>query len=650
MTNLVSKTARILIVEDDEDDFILTSDHLHQLDKYSFSIDWVTNRNDALAELEQNQHDICLMDYRLGQHTGIDVLNEAKKRGSNVPIIMLTGQSDDELDQAALDAGAVDYLVKGDISNARFARAIRYAIARQELQHARQENIDAATKNQSKDRFLAHLSHELRTPLTSVLGYTELLLNSDKAKDAKKELSTILNNGKHLLSLLNDILDLSKISAGKLQLAPTPIVLSSFIADVLTLMQIPATEKGLALKFESSDKVPQVIDADITRLRQVLINLIFNAIKFTSEGEVVISIEYDALRSQDKIQFDVVDTGVGIPENKIHTIFQPFQQIEDMVSRKEQGAGLGLAICNELIRLMDGKISVSSKVGRGSCFSVVLPLSQKRQQDLHDLDFDISQVQEKVTFPALKGNVLVVDDIEDIRNLVGHFLKSFGLNVSYASNGKDGLDKACEANGNYDVIIMDIHMPVMDGREAIVKMREAQVDIPVFALTAANMKGVKEELQQLGFSDVIGKPAEQKELYSRLHPSLPLAETSLSESASTAVNEPNKKVLIVEDDADAAELVKMLLESINIESDIVHTLAECKQALFSEQQYFHVLIDKNLPDGDGFDLANSIKEISPNCQLTLLSGEEVEETELKKHNISNSLMKPINLEQLSNLF
>ncbi|MDP5040904.1 MAG: response regulator, partial [Paraglaciecola sp.] len=201
----MSKVARILMVEDDEDDYILTSDSLEQLDSYQFDIHWVTNPKVAVEKLSQEEFDICLLDFQLGAQSGLDVLRQAIKLGCMTPIIMLTGQDDDNLDKLAQDAGAVDYINKEDISTGRFARAIRYALARNEVASERLERLKAETQNRSKDRFLAHLSHELRTPLTSILGYTELLLQGEKAKESRSELNIILSNGKHLLSLLNDV-------------------------------------------------------------------------------------------------------------------------------------------------------------------------------------------------------------------------------------------------------------------------------------------------------------------------------------------------------------------------------------------------------------------------------------------------------------
>ena len=287
---MADKIARVLLVEDDEDDYILTSDYLRQLDSHQFEIDWVTTPTKALEQLSLGKHDICLLDYQLGAYNGLTVLEKASKNGCSIPIIMLTGQSDDTLDQSALAAGAVDYLVKGEITTSRFARAIRYALARQEIENERLERINAETRNQSKDRFLAHLSHELRTPLTSILGYTEILLNDNKAPNAKNELNIILNNGRHLLGLLNNVLDLSKIAVGKLEHNVEKIPLDSFIADIFSLMKVHACEKALELILQANTPLPLSIQTDAVRLRQVLINLIHNGIKFTEQGKVVLMI------------------------------------------------------------------------------------------------------------------------------------------------------------------------------------------------------------------------------------------------------------------------------------------------------------------------------------------------------------------------
>ena len=231
---MLAKATKLLLVEDDEDDYILTRDYLEQLSSHVFDIEWITSPEQAVEVLSKNQHDICLLDYRLGASDGLSVLKQALKNGFCGPIIMLTGQSNDALDSAALDAGAVDYLVKSEMSGSRFARSIRYALARRDVEDERVERLKAEAENRSKDRFLAHLSHELRTPLSSILGYTELLMLSDFNKQAENELGVIYRNGKHLLSLLNDVLDLSKIAVDKLELSLSEVNLDSLMADEFT--------------------------------------------------------------------------------------------------------------------------------------------------------------------------------------------------------------------------------------------------------------------------------------------------------------------------------------------------------------------------------------------------------------------------------
>ena len=237
---MLDKVTRLLLVEDDEDDYILTCDYLEQLGSHTFDVEWLSCPEQAISVLSENKHDICLLDYRLGASDGLEVLKRAVANGFRGPIIMLTGQSDEALDSAALDAGAVDYLVKSEMNSSRFARAIRYALARRDVEDERVERLKAEAENRSKDRFLAHLSHELRTPLSSILGYTELLMQSEKNRHLNNELGVIYRNGKHLLSLLNDVLDLSKIAADKLELNCSDVNFDSLMADVYTLMRVSA--------------------------------------------------------------------------------------------------------------------------------------------------------------------------------------------------------------------------------------------------------------------------------------------------------------------------------------------------------------------------------------------------------------------------
>ena len=651
------KHARILLVEDDEDDYILTSDSLAQLDSYQFDIEWVTNSAEALDKLFTDSFDICLLDYQLGAYSGLDVLRQVEQSNCHTPIIMLTGQTDDTLDKSALDAGAVDYLNKEEISTARFARAVRYALARNEASLERLERLKAETQNRSKDRFLAHLSHELRTPLTSILGYTELLLSSDKASQAVSELNIILSNGKHLLTLLNDVLDLSKIAADKLELNPGHIELDSFIADVFYLLQINAQDKGLSLKIESRSALPLSITADATRLRQILINLSYNAIKFTEQGEVTIRLWTQGSGTSEELWFEVQDTGIGIPAARLSSIFEPFAQIEDIVIRKERGAGLGLAICTELVKRMGGKLRVQSEQGRGSTFQFSIDPGDISEVSRQWLSFTKSaNLTHTESFPALQGKVLVVDDADDIRLLIQTLCVNFGLEVETAQNGEQAIEKCRQAMDKqqaYDVVLMDIHMPVMDGRQAMSHLHELGISSAVVAVTAAALKGVKQSLLNIGFADVLHKPLNKEALYQTLCHFLPAS----SQSGSSAVNAPEPRltptheaVLLVEDDSDAAQVTCLLLESLGKTVTVAANGSECIACLKRHTGPLTVLLDLHLPDMDGLTLAKLIHQHHSSARIIVVSGSELPAGQLQALGLDQALLKPLNMAKLQALF
>lgn len=666
---MLKLTTRILLVEDDEDDYILTCDYLQQMTSHHFDIDWVDNSIEALALLKENNHDICLLDYQLGGLNGLAVLEQTSNDGCTTPIIMLTGQTGSELDNSALDAGAVDYLIKSELNSARFNRAIRYALARKDIENERLERIKAEERSRSKDKFLAHLSHELRTPLTSILGYTELLLTDDNNKNIQPELTTILDNGKHLLGLLNNVLDLSKIAAGKFELNCTTISLESFIADVYTLMSMSAQDKGISLNLTAKSALPIEITADSLRLRQVLINIIHNAIKFTNQGSVSIEVWLDESAEEARLYFSITDTGVGIPESLLSTIFKPFEQVQDIVSRNEEGAGLGLSICSELLKYMSGNISVESTPGIGSKFVVCINPGKIAHTERKYLTFKRSDYKSTTgVLSKLSGKVLIVDDIDDIRRLIGYVCRSFGLEVSYANNGQQAITKIISANNSdtpYDLVLMDIHMPILDGKRAILQLRNMKFNTPILALTAASMKGVRKELYELGFNGVVPKPIDKSELHqkikqqlSRNHPnavtSAPKREAKENLTAGSSAKKGNtnapQRVLLIEDDIDAAEITALLLNNIGKQVQIAHNTKQAHCIVNIDANWQYILVDMNLPDGNGLELSAELKLKVPNAVITIVSGHEVSTEDLAQCGAQSALLKPINLTMLQQLF
>lgn len=653
---MLDKVTQLLLVEDDEDDYILTCDYLDQLDSHTFNIQWISSPEQAIATLSKNEHDICLLDYRLGASNGLDVLKEAIANGFSGPIIMLTGQSNDELDSAALDAGAVDYLIKTEMSSSRFARAIRYALARKDVEGERVERLKAEAENRSKDRFLAHLSHELRTPLSSILGYTELLMQSDFSQQAENELGVIYRNGKHLLSLLNDVLDLSKIAADKLELTLSEVNLDSMLADVYTLMRVSVLDKGLTLRFESQQPLPLVARLDATRVRQILINLINNAVKFTDKGEIVVNAWTQWVDDHEMLFFSIKDSGMGIAPEKQELIFKPFEQIADVESRSVGGAGLGLAICAELLARMLGDISLHSEIGKGSTFTISIYPGDISEVERQVLNFSsVPQLQSKSAPCKVHGRVLVVDDLRDLRMLVGHMISTCGARVDYAEHGQQALEKVRIADAYkapYDIIFIDIHMPVMGGKEATIELRKMGYKGPIIALTAATMKGIREELAALGFNDVIPKPVDSAALYQCLQDYLVAPEHAPQAKnihCSNGLTEKKQRFLLVEDDHDAAQITQLLLESLGVETVIASSCAQCLQILNHDQQFNKVLLDMHLPDGRGTDLGQQINERYPELRLVIVSGAEPDPREIKDLNIDRVLLKPINLSLLETL-
>lgn len=636
--------AHILLVEDDEDDYILTREHLEDLSSLSCQLTWVKTAADGIQHLLQGKYDVCLLDYQLGGQTGLALLQQAMAANVSTPIIMLTGQPDKKLDLQALEYGAADFLVKSELSETRFARAIRYALSRREYELERIGRLRLEADNRSKDRFLAHLSHEIRTPLSSILGYTELLLETDFAQKSAPELNIILNNGQHLLSLLNDVLDLSKITANKLELRAEVYNFASLIIDVYSLLAVTAADKGLKLSFNALNALPEQVCLDGTRLKQILINIIHNAIKFTATGSVTV----DIWLQQQKLFFRVSDTGIGIPAANIKDIFSPFMQIEEMVKRKVGGAGLGLSIAAELIQRMQGTIDVSSVEGVGSEFTFSVAAGDSCNSKKIKFDFSIPSLNRipNTSVPSLAGRVLIVDDVAELRRLAGHWVQAVGAKVAFAQEGADAIAKvklAMQQNKPYQLILIDLHMPVVDGRDAVIAIRQLGYQWPIVALTAATGKGLRQELTDIGFNNLLAKPINKAQLYQ-------LLATYLSAAAEPEARITTaQKYLVVEDDIEAAELMQLLLQHEGVTVRLAHTAADCLLVLEQDQSFSTIVLDLGLPDSNGLALAAKIKQHYPHLRLVIISGSEPDPAELQALGIKNVLLKPVTRQHLSKL-
>jgi signal transduction histidine kinase/ActR/RegA family two-component response regulator len=375
----------------------------------------------------------------------------------------------------------------------------------------------AEAANQAKSDFLANMSHEVRTPLNGILGYTELLLRGadvGNEHDRLDFLGTIRDSGRQLLQLINDILDISRIEAGHFHVEMIASSPDEILREVVSAQRMSANQKGITLDYRWESRLPDTIQTDPHRLKQLLMNLLGNAIKFTERGGVTIVARLDDTETQPMLRLEMHDTGIGIPENKLESIFQPFVQSDSSVTRKHGGTGLGLAISRRIAQALGGDLFVDSVVGRGSVFTVTVATG-----DLYDVKFnEMPTLPMREVLPVklpvgrnLDGvSVLVVDDMETNRRLVSLFLTRAGAKVATADNGAIAI-QAIEQS-DFDVVLMDMQMPVMDGYTATRLLRGKGYRRPILALTAHAMRGDREKCEQAGCSGYVTKPVNMDEL------------------------------------------------------------------------------------------------------------------------------------------
>ena len=388
----------------------------------------------------------------------------------------------------------------------------------------------AEAANRAKSEFLANMSHEIRTPMTAILGFTDILLDDLKEPKALDAAQTVKRNGEHLLKIINDVLDISKIEADRFELEEVPWPPREIVAEVISLLHVRAAPKGLTLTDEYLGPQPETITTDPVRLRQVLVNLVGNAVKFTETGGVrIVTRLLDDAEGETKLRFDVIDTGIGIPEEQIEGLFEPFVQADGSTTRDFGGTGLGLAISRRFARLMGGDVTAKSEPGKGSTFSLTVaagPLEGVRLVEYLTERVPVGEQPDQPTpetRETLQCRILLAEDIVDNQRLSTSVLRDAGADVTVVDNGQEALEKVLAASPGqdgrhgdsdepFDVILMDMQMPILDGYAATRRLRQEGYTGPIIGVTTHAMRGDRQKCLDAGCDDYLRKPIDQKKM------------------------------------------------------------------------------------------------------------------------------------------